>query len=72
MLWEWLRFDGNQIYFCSFVVSELLPCQYFVSDDSDILDSSVETLASEDVQLDFGHIQPAPMFRGVNKFETIP
>ena len=49
---------------CVLVVSEGLPRFDLASDHVDVVDSPVQTLRAEHVQLDFGHIQPASVLRG--------
>ena len=57
---------------CVLVVSEGLPRFDLASDHVDVVDSPVQTLRAEHVQLDFGHIQPASVLRGVDEIEAIP
>ena len=54
------------------VVSGCLPCLDLATDQVDVVDSSVQTLLSEHVQLDFGHVQPTPVLRGVHELEPVP
>lgn len=58
--------DKLPMNFGSFVVSVLLPCIYFFPDYFYVVDSSVQALTFEDVQLYLGHIKPATVFRGVH------
>ncbi len=55
-----------------FVVSMYLPCLYLLPDHLYIVDASIQTLSREHIQLDLGHVQPAPMFRRIHKFKPIP
>jgi len=40
--------------------------------NSDVIHSSIQTLPCKHVQLNFCHIQPAPVLRSIDKFKSIP
>ena len=54
------------------VVAAALPGGDFASHRLDAVDAPVQALPHHDIDLDFGHIEPAAMLRGIDELEAVP
>jgi len=58
--------------FCVSVVTMALPCRDGCGGLGQAVHAPVQALANQNVQFDFGHVEPTAVLRGVDELEAVP